>query len=335
MPDVGDVSWLRERLSSMDSREPWTIHVAVPRDYPAYARVLHPADRDRPVGRAWPPEPYVQHTRAWAEFESQSPAIESEGVSWGQTADAFGTPLHPMSRWSSLVAPGRAGPECSPRDSAGWRYGEPAEGELPLTTLTDLAEVLAVHTTTPDTGVVALWDGWGGLVGFMGESPSRAFLQLDGAQEAGQRALAHHNRMLGAALKDRFGRIFGKARWQPGIVSEEISLGPRLELPHRSYLTFAGGIAEFTSADWVLNSPWRDRESEAHGWSPSAQAPNLIWPQDRAWVMVSEIDWDSTIVAGSTDLVSALQDSPELEVFPIAAESFFLNDGDPIPGRRD
>ena len=42
------------------------------------------------------------------------------------------------------------------------------------------------------------------------------------------------------------------------------------------------------------------------------QSPSILWPADRRWVMVSEIDFDSTVVAGSQELISALVLDPAM-----------------------
>lgn len=63
-------------------------------------------------------------------------------------------------------------------------------------------------------------------------------------------------------------------------------------------------------ASWIHNSPW---PHDPH-WP---QSPNLLWPEDRAWVMVSEIDFDSTVIAGSHALVSELVADPGIEALPI------------------
>ncbi len=51
---------------------------------------------------------------------------------------------------------------------------------------------------------------------------------------------------------------------------------------------------------------------------PGSQLANLWWPADRAWFIVSEIDYDSTIVAGSRECIDALLQSPGLEVFEVS-----------------
>ena len=86
----------------------------------------------------------------------------------------------------------------------------------------------------------------------------------------------------------------------------------------------------FADPDWILRAPWRDREAESHGFAPDAEHPSILWPDDRAWVMVSEIDYDSTIVAGSTELVRALCADPSLEALPIREGSSLHWDADDL-----
>ena len=321
--DVAAGVWLRERL---DDHPGTTMHGFVPRGFAAYARIFHPASRDRPVGRPWPPLPYARHRREWDAFHAASPEIDEERITWAQAAAAFASTMHPLAQWHHLVDKHRAVPgEDGPRDAAGWRYSEPAEGELADDLLAAAARHLAVHTTTPDGGYVALWEGWGGLLGFHGETPARTFLTFTADPDSGR-----HNAMLGRSIGDPFNNVFRKPTWQPGILSDDISTGPRLELPGRSHVLFRGGVRELADPDWVLRVPWRDREGEAHGFAPQAQSPSLIWPDDRAWVMVGEVDQDSTIVAGSSELVAALCADPRLEALPIPTDADLTWDGDPI-----
>ena len=94
--------------------------------------------------------------------------------------------------------------------------------------------------------------------------------------------------------------MFRKPTWQPGILSDEISRGARLSLPNRDHVLFRGGVSELADPAWVLGAPWRDTELEEQGFAPEAESPSLVWPDDRAWVLVTEVDYDSTIVGGTS-----------------------------------
>ncbi|MGV9194189.1 hypothetical protein ACQ143_07560 [Microbacterium sp. MC2] len=188
-----------------------------------------------------------------------------------------------------------------------------------------IAGILTAHTTTPDDGFVGLWEGTGGLLGHFGEAGSRAFFQFG---DPGDGALAHHNAMLGHAVKDRFNNPYRKQTWQEGILSREISEGPRLELPGRGHVLFRGGVRELASSDWVLHVPWRDRIAEEHGFEPSAAAPSIVWPADRAWVMVSEVDLDCTLVGGEAALIAALVADTRFDAQPVPADAALTADDD-------
>jgi hypothetical protein len=318
--DVGAGAWLVDRMDS-----PWrgTIHDVVPRGFEAYARVFHPSFRDRPVGRPWPPLPYAAHCAEWEEFQSDASEIETARTTWAQTAAAFGTRMHPLAQWRALSAPGVVVEhEDGPRDREGWRYQAPEEGQLAPEVLAAVARHLTQHTTTPDGGHLAVWEGWGGLLGAMGPLPSRAFLTVSDD--------ARHRGLLSHLAPERFRSPFAKDRWQPGILPDDVSRGPRLRLPGRDHVLFTCGPTELTSPDWVLAAPWRDREAEAHGFEPSAHSPSLLWPEDHAWVLVSEIDWDSTIVAGPLALVDELCADTAIEALPLPPDADLTVDGDRI-----
>jgi hypothetical protein len=76
----------------------------------------------------------------------------------------------------------------------------------------------------------------------------------------------------------------------------------RVKLPNRNYLLYSGVI------DRALESPM----------DPFDQSPNLWWPEDRAWFVATEIDFDSTFVGGDDRLIAALVTDSRLEALPIA-----------------
>ena len=330
--DTATGEWLRDRLD-----DPWTdasgMHTVVPHGFPAYARIFHPASRSRPVGQAWPPLPYDEHARAWAAFGRAQPQIDTEILTWTQVAASFGTRMHPEAQWSGIVGARNAdqgwqqvqGPD-------GWQYDAPAEGRMDVAQLATLARLLTRATTTPNHAYAAVWDGYGGLVGFVGETPSRAVLAFSAdpaeAASGGPDASVqeHHRAMLEASARDPFNNVFRKPTWQPGVLSDEISRGPRLELPQRSYVLFAASTSSFADASWPDLAPWIGPD-EAHAW---AQSPNVMWPADRSWVVVSEIDFDSTVVAGSAELIAQICAAPGLEALPLREGAGLTWDGDEV-----
>ena len=112
------------------------------------------------------------------------------------------------------------------------------------------------------------------------------------------------------------------------LAAESLKLEAILATHHHA--DHVGGVAELADPDWVLAVPWRDRESEEHGFAPSAQSPSIVWPADRAWVWVTEVDDDSTVIGGSAELVAALVADPRLEAFEIPVGAQLTYDSDEV-----
>ncbi|MFB7249500.1 hypothetical protein [Microbacterium sp. NPDC056234] len=292
-------AWLRERFDD---------HEYVPHGFPAYARVFHPArvrslpDRPVPDMDEWVRLPDAEQQRLIELFDDRE-------ITWTETAAVFGTAMHPLAQWQRIVGT----PE-----GVGWQvriaadgreFTSPDEGGMPPSHLAVLASHLIAHTTTPDAGFAAIWEGWGDLVGALKSAPSGAHLEF--------LSDPNHQTMLDQSIHDRFNNPFAKPTWHPGILSDEISKGPRLELPDRSHVLFFAAPSVFADPGWILDAPWRNRPLEELGFEPRAEQPSILWPQDRAWVMVSEIDFDSTIVAGSAELIAAICADGRLEALPI------------------
>jgi len=72
----------------------------------------------------------------------------------------------------------------------------------------------------------------------------------------------------------------------------------RVELPNRNYLLYGGAI---------------DRALEPR-MDPFPFDP---WPEDRAWFVATEIDFDSTFVGGDDRLIAALASDQRLEALAI------------------
>ncbi|MFT4230585.1 MAG: hypothetical protein QM602_09865 [Microbacterium sp.] len=315
--DVAAGDWIRERL---DDAASWgrSMHGFVPRGFAAYARVFHRPSVTTLAGGAVPPADEWVRLPASTQQELVE-RMSTEPTTWADTARVFGTTLHPRAQWNRIVREESDDPNAWQQAVAGdgRQYRAPAEGELDPEVLAAVAEHLVAHTATPDDAHVAVWEGWGGLLGFLGEAPSRTWFSWPAGGEEDAAVLDRHNEMLGRSVPDRFNNVFRKPTWQPGILSDEISRGPRLELPGRDHVLFRGGVRELARPDWVRHVPWRDVPGEEHGFPPWAQSPSLVWPDDRAWVLVTEVDDDSTIVGGSLELVAALCADPRIEAMPV------------------
>nr|WP_239521281.1 hypothetical protein [Blastococcus saxobsidens] len=127
--DVTVGSWIADAVG----RAHWsTVGSLVPADFPAFARVLHPAYR----------------------YDGD----DDVEIGWGDVAALNGTTAHPRMQWPAVTG--------------GWEYltedsqpptwdGTPAEGHLPCTLAARMAAVLARHTTTPDRCWLGRWVGFG------------------------------------------------------------------------------------------------------------------------------------------------------------------------------
>lgn len=260
--------WLRERLD-----QDWSMHHFVPHGFEAYARVFHPA-----------------HVR-------KTPDAVDEATTWREAATAFGTALDAEASWQQLVRTPPEGDWHTQVAPDGREFSAPREGWLDAGILSHLARHLAAHTGTPDDAVAGVWEGWGGMLGFTGTGPSSTSLTFSDDEI--------HQRMLAQSIRNPFENPFQRATWQPGILSDEISKGPRLELPDRAHVLFATTVSTFAEPEWQAAAPWGD------------EALSLLWPADRAWVMATEIDYDSTIIAGTNALIRAVCTDPAIEALPL------------------
>ena len=224
--DISPGDWIAPALPSFD----YTVGSLVPPAFTLYSRILHPAKRlVRGTGVRIP-------------------------VRWAEVAEFTGGVIHQTVEWGSLL---HAGIRRGVGDGRGTLWDEsPGTGEMPQDRYAALAEVLAEHTTTPDSCWFGFWDG----------------------------------RVSSMRLPDSV---------------------PRLHLPGRDYYLVHGRVRD---AVRTLGSC----------------GPNLWWPQDRAWFVVSEIDLMSTYVGSSTAAALALSACAALEVIDTADSRRVAWDSDHI-----
>jgi hypothetical protein len=103
----------------------------------------------------------------------------------------------------------------------------------------------------------------------------------------------------------------GWGGWRPRVNDPQRL--PMVKLPGREYYLYRG------SADDVARhryDQWQDDIRTRPDW-PSFQSPNMIWPDDRAWFVATEVDFDSTLVGGPGTLVRDILAHPDLEAFEV------------------
>jgi hypothetical protein len=94
---------------------------------------------------------------------------------------------------------------------------------------------------------------------------------------------------------------------------QEVLDADRVQHPSRTYLLLTG----------ILSTAMQLTETVG-------QSPNIFWPADRAWCVASEIDFDSTLVAGSEELINALLDDPVLDAWRVRPTDSLAYDADVI-----
>jgi hypothetical protein len=119
------------------------------------------------------------------------------------------------------------------------------------------------------------------------------------------------------ALWDGWGWASGNV--EPAALPAEAVQGPRLSLEARDYLLFDGPLDAWASL-------FVDR-LEGH-W----QSPQLCWPRDRTWCVATEIDYDSTYIGGSAELVAAVLEDPRFDSYPAQASDRVDFGGDDVNG---
>ena len=228
------------------------------------------------------------------------PVLEEARWPWSRVAARQGLAMHPLVQWNRL-----ADLDQGVDFADGWRVGQTREGFLDVDLLAGLAGHLRQATGTPDELVVGIWNGWGEL------NRGWAVYTEDGlgwlARRRAQReAEAEHRASVAPEVRRAARR------------------GPHLEMPGRDYLLFASSAGELRDPSW----PYR----AGIGWTADfpGPMPQLIWPADHTWVVASEIDWDSTIVAGPRALVDAVVADDRFEAFEVDQDGDLTWEGDLI-----
>jgi hypothetical protein len=151
-----------------------------------------------------------------------------------------------------------------------------------------LCDVLQRHTSPDQTCYFGVWEGWGGL----SSSPS------------------HRN----VVRLTHIGEPVRPIEYAPDDWQLDME-GPTFHLPGRTYHLFGGALHQALLIGYWVTVDWF-----------CTQSPNLLRPADHGWCVATEIDFDSTLVGGSAELVEDLIASRGLEVLAIDPDAPYADE---------
>jgi hypothetical protein len=265
--DLTPSEWILPRLlpSFLTDSDSMPVGAIVPSGYPAYVRVLHPANSG---GR-------------------------DPSVPWRDVAALTDRIYHPLMQYRQIREP-------HPDANGPPAFSDPWEGQLTPEQCHALYATLAVWTTTPQTCWLGIWEGHGSLYAPSGGAVSLATSMRPRRWRQRKKEQEDLNPEQAKSV----------ASWEEA--AKAVKRAPHFSHPARSYL-----LAKCPCATVCELDRW-----------PLGITPNLVWPDDRAWCVGSEIDFDSTLVAASRDCANALLDDDRLETVEVRAEDRLDSGGD-------
>jgi len=106
------------------------------------------------------------------------------------------------------------------------------------------------------------------------------------------------------------------ARLPPGTYRDKPTEHPRFKLPHRGYYLARGPLA--AALETVYGFTW------------AYLSASIWWPDDRAWCVATEVDFDWTYVGGTTECIAAILSSPDVEALPAQLSDGVQYNSDPL-----
>jgi len=163
----------------------------------------------------------------------------------------------------------------------GWSGARPQWGSLDHDQLTTLSRILPDHTATPAQCWLMVWEGWGNLPSSWAQHAPKAI---------------------------RPGRGYFLF---PRDVRDVVDFSVEVAAVEGDSPSFA-----FLSPISMDSTPAPEPAMRKVP-RPHLQSPSVWWPQDRAWCVGTEVDFDSTLVAGSDRLIEQITADPDLETFRV------------------
>lgn len=110
------------------------------------------------------------------------------------------------------------------------------------------------------------------------------------------------------------------AVWEGWGTLDHASVEVRLRLPNRAYL-LAGAPIDRAAASFLGRNVYH-------------QSASLWWPDDRAWIVATEIDFAWTYVGGTADTIDGLVSDPRIEAMHVTAHHCGSHDADAVNNPR-
>ncbi|WP_062465454.1 hypothetical protein [Demequina maris] len=224
--------------------------------------------------------------------------VEEREWSWAEAADAVGGVVHPLVQWYALT-----GDEDPVRLDDGWEVGQTRDGWLDPRLWAALVPHLLPAGQSEVT--VGIWTGWGEL-----HPGGRHVIIATSGDDAGVGSLPDLPRLAPDVVE--------------AIARGDVADVPGFEGTGREYLMLAGELSELADPDWGFEA--------GIGWWGSFRepGPQFVWPADHAWAVATEIDLDSTLVAGSRALVDEVLADATFEAFEVGPSDPVGIDGDSV-----
>lgn len=251
--DILQAAWIQERVG-----DPGTgLGSIIPTGFPAYVRVLHPAE---------------------------GPCLEQfRPVRWAEVAERAGVTMHASIDFDELAAAldRRAASER-------WDVDAPDWGNLDPEPLAVLCDILARHTATPAACWFGVWDGHGWL--HPGSGIVAVFARTEAAEDSDAAGMP--------TPTEQVSPLTGLTWDEPPKAM------PLFELPWREHRLLSGPLDAALEMGSVVNGVF------------FPYSPSLIWPDDHAWCVATDVDLRSTYVAATRALADELLSDDRLETWP-------------------
>lgn len=177
-------------------------------------------------------------------------------------------------------------------DYRGLPYSPPDTGQIDRASQLALIDVLRRHSPPGADWLLGVWDGYGWL---------------------------HQGQAITIAMH-REGSAPTDPPPDPGRpLGPDALTAPLLRHPQRNYLLLSGppeavpALGHHPRPEWFIPA-----------------TPNLMWPIDRSWCLATEIDFDSTLVGGSQELIADILADDALEAWPIHPDDDLTIHGDHV-----